>query len=85
MTAAMEVLYGYAQDYMLRGMLAEEPEYADVLHCTDRREQKFRETLDEEGQEQLEAVLDGYNDLDFRRGQALFCAGFRLATELSRV
>ena len=36
MSDAMEVLYSYAQDYMLRGILAEEPDYADALLHADR-------------------------------------------------
>lgn len=83
MSDALEVLYSYAQDYMLRALLAEEPDYGDALFRTDQQEQKFRDMLDDGGVEQLESLLDGYNRLDFHRGKALFRAGFRLAVELA--
>ncbi len=85
MTAAMEVLYSYAQDYMVRSLLAQEPEYADALYHAGRQEEQFRTLLDDAALERLESLLDEYNQLAFHRGQALFHAGFRLAAELMRV
>ena len=84
MSDAMEVLYSYAQDYMLRGILAEEPDYADALLHADRQEAQFRTLLNNADRARLESLLEEYNLLASHRGQALFCAGFRLATELSR-
>lgn len=85
MTDAMEVLYSYAQDYMVRPLLAQEPEYADALRCADQQEQQFRALLDDAGRERLEALLDERNLLAFHQEQAMFYAGFSLAVELSRV
>ncbi len=84
MTAVMEVLYGYAQDYMLPALLVQEPEYRDALLHAYRQEKQFRTLLNNADRERLESLLNEYNLLAFHRGQALFCAGFRLATELSR-
>lgn len=85
MTAAMEVLYNYAQDYMARPLLAQEPEYAEILRCADKQEQQFCALLDDTAQERLEALLDERNLLAFHREQAMFRAGFSLAIELLRI
>lgn len=82
MTAAMEVLYNYAQDYMECPLLAQEPEYSEILRCADKQERQFRALLDDAFQERLEALLDERNLLAFHREQAMFHAGFRLALEL---
>ena len=84
MSDALEVLYSYAQDYMLRALLAEEPDYRDALLHADRQEEQFRDALDERGRERLESLLEEYNQLAFHRGKALFRVGFRLAVELGR-
>ena len=84
MTDAMQVLYSYAQDYIVRSLLEEEPEYGEALRCAENREEHFRAQLDETAREDLEALLDEQNQLFFHRGQALFRAGFRLAMELGR-
>lgn len=84
MTAAMEALYGYAEDYMLCGLLAQEPEYGEALRCAEKLETQFREPLDSESRERLEALMDERNHLSFYRERAWFRAGFRLAAELMR-
>lgn len=84
MTEPMEVLYSYAQDYMLRGLLDREPEYADARRCADRQEQALRELVDEENKEHLEGLLEERKLMSFYEGQAFFTAGFQVALELTR-
>lgn len=84
MTEPMEVLYSYAQDYMLRGLLDREPEYADARRCADRQEQALRELVDEENKEHLEGLLEERKLMSFYEGQAFFAAGFQVAMELTR-
>ena len=84
MTDLMEVLYSYAQDYMLRGLLDREPEYANARRCADRQEQALRELVDEEDKEHLEGLLEERKLMSFYEGQALFAAGFQVALELTR-
>ena len=84
MTDLMEVLYSYAQDYMLRGLLDREPEYANVCHCGDRQERVLRELVGEENKESLEGLLEERRMMSFYEGQAMFRAGFQVAVELLR-
>ena len=49
MTDAMQVLYGYAQDYIVRSLLDQEPEYREALRCAEKREEHFRAQLGEAG------------------------------------
>ena len=84
MTDLMNMLYSYAQDSMLRGLLDLEPEYSNVCHCADRQEQALRELVGEENGERLEGLLDERKLMSFYEGQALFLAGFRMALELTR-
>lgn len=84
MTDPMEALYAYAQEYMIRALLARQPEYTDALRHADSREDQLRALLDGTAREQLEALLDEQSQRDSYWGQAQFCAGFRLALELTR-
>ena len=84
MNAAMEVLYSYAQDYMVHPMLAQEPEYAEALRRAGKQEQQLRALLDDVARECLETLLDERNLLAFHQEQAMFRAGFSLAAELNR-
>ena len=83
MTEPMQVLYQYAQENMIRALLALEPDYTDALRHADSREKQLRALLDEPGRKHLTALLDEQSQRDFYWGQAQFCAGFRLALELA--
>lgn len=83
MTDAMEVLFSYAQDYLLHSILDREPDYADALRHADQQEQSLRSLLGKE-EERLDALLDEQSSLDFHRERAMFRAGFQLAMELGR-
>lgn len=84
MTDLMEVLYSYAQDHMLRGLLDREPEYANVRHCAGRQEEALGELVGEENKKRLENLLDERKLMSFYEGQAFFAAGFQVALELTR-
>lgn len=84
MTELMDILYSYAQDHMMRGLLDREPEYANVCHCADRQERALRELVEEESKEHLEDLLEERRLMAFFEQQALFCAGFQIALELTR-
>ena len=84
MTEPMEVLYKYAEEHMVCGLLKQEGEYADVRRCAEKGAQKLRALMGEAYEEQLEAWMDEQNLLAFFHGQALFQAGFRIALDLVR-
>lgn len=84
MTGLMEILYTYAQDNMLRGLLDQEPEYSNVQHCAGKKEQALRTLVGEENKQHLEDLLEERKLIAFFEGQALFRAGFRIALELTR-
>ena len=84
MTVLMEILYSYAQDYMLRGLLDREPEYANVCQCADRKEEALRALVGEEGKGHLEDLLEERKLMTFYEGQAMFAAGFQIALELTQ-
>lgn len=82
MTDLMEVLYSYAQDYMLRGLLDREPEYANVAHSASQQEQELRELLDGENKKRLEDLLDERKLVAFFEERAIFLSSFQIAVKL---
>lgn len=84
MTDLMEVLYSYAQDYMLRGLLDREPEYANVCGCVKSQERILRELVGEENTGHVEDLLEEQELMSFYEGKAFFLAGFQVALELTR-
>ena len=84
MTEPMEVLYSYAQEYVVHALLAREPEYQDALLHAEKEEGKLRAMLLPSALEHLDNLLDEQHLLDFYREQSMFRAGFSLAVELMR-
>lgn len=84
MTDLMKILYEYAEDYIMRGLLDRESEYSNIRHSVDQQERKLLELVGEENRKYLEDLLEERKVLDFMEGEALFCAGFRVALELTR-
>lgn len=84
MTDAMEVLFSYAQDWLVRPLLMAEPEYEDVLRHADSQEERLRALLSDKEKELLDGLIDERNTLFMFHEQALFRAGFQLAMELGR-
>ena len=84
MTDLIDVLYSYAQDYVVRGLLDREPEYAEVCRCANRQEQALRELVGKESEEHLADLLEEQRLMTFLEKRALFLAGFQIALELTR-
>ena len=84
MTAAMDDLYSYAQDYLEKHLLLLEPEYETTLHHANSQEQRLLALLDEGGKELLDDLISERNLLHSFESEALFRAGFRIAMELGR-
>lgn len=84
MTDLIDVLYSYAQDYMLRGLLDREPEYAEACRCADRQERALYELVGEDNKAHLEDLLEERKLMSHYEGEALFRAGFQVALELTR-
>ena len=84
MSDSMEVLFSYAQDWLVKALLTAEPEYGDALRHADSQEQRLRALLNGETEDLLDNLIDERNLLFSYHGQALFRAGFRLAMELGR-
>lgn len=84
MTEPMDVLYKYAEEHMVCGLLEQEREYVSASRCAEKQERAFLALVGEEHGERLEAMLDERKLLSFFEGQALFQAGFQIALELTR-
>ena len=84
MTDVMEVLFQYAQEHMVRSLLNQECEYASVCLCVEKQEKTFLALLDDTIQKRYDDLRYEQNQLSSFYKRAAFCAGFRLAMELSR-
>ncbi len=84
MNDPMEVLFAYAQDWVVKPLLLAEPEYESLLHDADRQEQRLRSMLNDETKQLLDTLMDERDTLSSLYRQALFRAGFQTAVELSR-
>lgn len=84
MTDLMDILYSYARDYMVRGLLDREPEYGEACRCAAKQEEKLWALVGEEDRERVKDLLGERELKAFYEGEALFRAGFRLALELTR-
>ena len=84
MTGPMEVLYKYAEEHMVCGLLKQERGYASTSQRAERQERAFLALVGEAHEEQLEVLLDERKMMAFFEGQALFRAGFQIALALTR-
>lgn len=84
MTDAMQALFNYAQEHMVRSLLSQEHEYANVQLCVEEQAKALRALLNEKEQKRFHDLLDEQDLLTFLYGRALFRAGFQLAVELGR-
>ncbi len=84
MTDAMQALFLYAQEHMVRSLLCQEHEYDNAHLSAEKQEEAFRTLLDETAQKCFDDLQDEQNLLSFFYGRALFRAGFQIAMELSR-
>ncbi len=83
MNDVAEVLYGYAQKYLLPGYLCRDETYAASDRCAERQEELVRAALEEDGQAHLKAMLDELEITQYARDRAAFLCGFHLARELA--
>ena len=84
MTDAMQVLFQYAQEQMVRPFMEQDPEYSSTRFYVEKREKAFRALLNDEMEKLFDDLQSERNQLDFIYEQALFRSGFRLALELLR-
>ncbi len=84
MIEPMKILYRYAEEHMVYGLLEQERKYADARQCAEKSAQSLRALVGEAHEDELEAWMDEQNLLVFFHGQALFRAGFQIALELTR-
>lgn len=84
MTAAMQALFLYAQEHLIRSLLDTEPEFNNVISCVERQDKSFRALLDETTEERFDKFLTEEALLDLLSERAAFCAGFQIALELLR-
>lgn len=85
MNEAMEVLFGYAQKYLLPGYLCRDESYAASERCAGQQEELVLAALGEEGQMHLKAMLEELEITQSARDRAAFLCGFHLAAELAGV
>ena len=84
MTDAMQALFLYAQEHLIRSLLDAEPEFNNVVSCVERQDTSFRALLDQTTEERFDKFLAEESLLDLLNEQAAFRAGFQIAMELSR-
>lgn len=84
MTDAMDALFLYAQERLIRSLLDTEPEFNNVVSCLERQDNSFRALLDQEIEERFDKLLAEKALLDLFSERAAFRAGFQIAMELSR-
>lgn len=84
MTDAMEVLYQYAEEHMVRPFMAQDPKYSNIRFYVEKQEEDFRALFNDNMTKLFEKLLAERNQLDFIYEQALFRSGFQVALELLR-
>ena len=84
MTDAMEALFLYAQEYLLRSLLDDDPEFYAAISSLEQQESSFRALLDGEMEERFQKFLTEQSRLNLINERAIFRAGFQVAMELSK-
>lgn len=84
MTELMWVLYTYAEEHMVRGLMGQEKGYAEACLRAGNQEKALYELVGEERVEELEKLLNGRDVVTYYHDAAVFAAGFKIALELSR-
>lgn len=83
MTNAMQALFLYAQEHLIRSLLDAEPEFNSVVSCVERQDNSFRALLDQTAEERFDKFLAEEALLALLNERAAFRAGFQIAMELS--
>lgn len=84
MTDAMDALFLYAQEHLIRPLLETEPDFRRTVACVERQDKSFRALLDKAAEERFDKFLSEQALLDLLTERAAFRAGFRTALALSR-
>ena len=84
MTEAMDALYLYTQENMLRRFLEEIEGYHTYLQREDQYTERLRAQLDESGKKLLDDLSKAKLDILGTESEAAFHAGFHCALELLR-
>ena len=85
MTEPMRILYDYASRYRLSGSMEDCEQHNENDKLAERSLKALQETLNEEERKQLEYYLSGQRTVQSIELEAMFCAGFSIALELSRL
>ena len=85
MTELMHILYDYASRYRLAGSMEDCEQYNESDKLAERNLKILQETLNEQELERLENYLGEQQVVQALECEAMFCAGFSIAQELSRL
>lgn len=84
MTDIMRVLYTYAEEHMVRGLMGQEKGYGEACQRAGKQEEALYALVGEERVEELEELLNGRDEVTFYHDAAVFAAGFKIGLELTR-
>ena len=84
MTEPMRILYDYATRYRLSGSMEDCEQHTENTKTMEHSLKALQEQLNEKELRQLENYLDGQRTVQSIELEAMFCAGFSIALELSR-
>lgn len=84
MTDAMKVLLQYAEEQMIHALMSQTPGYLNIRSRAEKEEEAFLALLTTETTERFEKMMAERRKLEYIYEQALFCAGFQIAMELSK-
>lgn len=85
MTELMRILYDYASRYRLAGSMEDCEQYNESDKSAERNLKVLKETLNEQELERLENYLGEQQLIQALECEAMFCAGFSIGLELSRL
>ena len=85
MTELMRILYDYASRYRLSGSMEDCEQYNESDKIAERSLKSLQEALNEQERKQLENYLGEQQTVHDIELESMFCAGFSIAQELSRL
>ena len=85
MTEPMRILYDYASRYHLSGSMEDCEQHIENEKLAERSLKALQEALNEQERKHLENYLDGQRTVQSIELEAMFCAGFSIGMELSRL
>ena len=85
MTELMRILYDYASRYRMSGSMEDCEQYTESTKTMERSLKALHELLSEKELQHFENYLDEQRMVQSIELEAMFCAGFSIALELSRL